>query len=194
MAPLSPSSPLHSDLNSLSLLSPGMHGQLQDEDLTLTLGDDSFDGEEQEDGTERLQQPVFGSSAAGGAREQQTKAKADVAFGGSMGVLSPVPSSSLPSPLPPPPAATPSARLARESEEDADLDVDYELLEGGEGAGEGSGITEEERKRIVQLREERDGLRSMNRTLEGLLSGLKGMEGKLQVSRPSLSLGTLDWD
>lgn len=155
-----------------------MLGQLQDEDLTLTLGDDSFDGDEQEgEQTERMQQPVFGSSAGG---REQSKAKADVAFGGSMGVLSPAPSS-LPSPLPPPVASTPSARRARE-DEDADLDVDYELLDGGGEAGEGSGITEEERKRIVQLREERDGLRGMNRTLEGLLQGLRGMEGKLQVS------------
>lgn len=188
MAPLSPSSPLHSQLeSSLSLLSPGMHGQLQDEDLTLTLGDDSFDQYSGDDQTERLQQPVFGSSSnasASGGAGAQSKSKADVAFGGSMGVLSPA---SLPSPLPPVagPSSTPSARRAREEEEDADLDVDYELLEGGEG-GEGSGITEEERKRIVQLREERDGLRGMNRTLEGLLNGLKGMEGKLQVGTVQL--------
>lgn len=175
--------PLHSQLSDLSL-DAGSHGALQDEDLTLTLGDDSFDQQydDQDDDTEeqRLPPPVGLGGSAGAGSSGGT----DVAFGGSMGALPP-PSLPSPSRAGPGSSTTPgrsSNERTTEDEGDADSDLDLDLLaEGGEG-GEGSGISEEERKRIVELREERDGLRGMNRTLEGLLAGLRGMDSKLKVS------------
>lgn len=97
---------------------------------------------------------------------------------------------SLPSPSPAAaPATTPARKgAAAAGEHDQDADVDLDLLEGAEGA-EGSGITEEEKKRIIELREERDGLRGMNRTLEGLLTALRGMDSKLKVRRTPWMLG-----
>lgn len=45
-----------------------------------------------------------------------------------------------------------------------------------------TGFTEEEVTRLLELREERNGLRGINKAFEGVLRDLKGVEGKLEVS------------
>ncbi|KAM0786026.1 hypothetical protein ACM66B_006841 [Microbotryomycetes sp. NB124-2] len=169
--------PLSSHLARMSL----SHGALQDEDLTLTLPDDDDTINHDADG-------------GGGGREQQV-GRNEVAFGGSMGV---VPTSQRYDQLGSAEATTPRATkgtaatagaradattpinsgAAARYDDDDELQQDYE---DDDIDVEGADVTEDEKKRIAELRDERDGLRVMNKTLKGLLSGLQGVDAKLQV-------------
>ncbi|KAK4053630.1 hypothetical protein OIO90_003869 [Microbotryomycetes sp. JL221] len=163
------------------------HGALQDEDLTLSLGgdDDTLDL--------TAQQPSRTYPAAPGASSHE------VAFGGSMGVVQTqqlyddnranVYGNAAEATTPrgagkarfdatrtTPGTATKGSASTDAVENDYDYeedDVDVDL--------ESNDLSEEDRRRIVELRDERDGLRTMNRTLRSLLGGLEGMDIKLQT-------------
>lgn len=76
----------------------------------------------------------------------------------------------------PKPATKPhSSDAARDyaNEQAEDDDIDYD----------NNDWSEEDKRRILELKAERDGLRVMNKTLADLLGGLHGMDVKLQVRR-----------
>lgn len=185
--------PLHSSLASMSLSTArgGGAGLLQDEDLTLTLGDDDEDEDsfEQEDRDDDAppRRDASSSKSTGVDVGVRSGPGSDVVFGGSMGVVSAAAGYGDPtkttttttaSDEQPATGTTANSRAAAVPQTyivDEDDDVDLE----GESAKDYSA---EEKKRILDLRDERDGLRGMNHVLGGLIGGLKEMEVKLQVS------------
>lgn len=223
---------LHSSLASLSIAGEGgstasssarggggttrSAGLLQDEDLTLTLGDDdtdflddddddgrgdeSFDQDRDHargDSSELSHNRVFrgqqDSALGGGGGAGGTKRlpQDDIAFGGSMGVVSAAGFGDVTLPGGDAGRATtgtdqhsgtagagPATAVAGATDSADAFDLDYDEDLDGE---EGSGMTEDEKKRILELREERDGLRTMNKTLGSLVLGLKAMDSRLQV-------------
>ncbi|BGP19992.1 hypothetical protein JCM10213v2_008123 [Rhodosporidiobolus nylandii] len=191
---------LNSQLRSLSL-SAGAGGNgggdgdfLQDEDLSLALGDgadDSFDlmsaqpsfstavrggAHGQDDGEEetlRLE-PSHAQSGAKGKQKQQDGAGAgkDVFFGGSMAAAQAgLPASKRFDPTFLSSATAPSSAPAADGAEGAEDEEDEENYEG---------YSEEEVKRIKELRMERDYVRGLNRVLEGVREALIRKEGEMQ--------------
>ncbi|KAK4048523.1 hypothetical protein OIV83_004691 [Microbotryomycetes sp. JL201] len=153
------------------------HGALQDEDLTLTIADDD---------------DTIGHSVSGAAMDDEdedrdarrTAERQEVAFGGSMGAVT---SQRLYSQQPV--QATPKAGKAQTAVRlDATTPVNPTVNPGYDASDDQDDLdmddpnaTEEEKRRIAELREERDGLRVMNKTLRELLGGLQGVDAKLQV-------------
>ncbi|GJN93951.1 hypothetical protein Rhopal_007010-T1 [Rhodotorula paludigena] len=204
----SSSAALHRNFDRLSLTddsaaassttaSSGGAGFLQDEDMSLALagGDDSFDF---------VQPPVGAGAGERGAPagdEEETlrfdggpgtaakgKAPAPEAeglfFGGSMASAQRGPSAS---------QRFAGAAVGSSVAGTAGVAADEVMLDGAvdeeEDDGESGmeGYTEEERERIVRLRDERDGLRGMNRVLDGMVGALRGMEGKMQAFESTIS-------
>lgn len=177
----------------------GAAGLLQDEDMSLAMGgddlDDSFglfnhpqslDDTEEADETERLdreeEKTVKMSHGAKGS------SGGGFEFGGSMAASTNTQPFSL--------STSTSTRQAQlqttprrrsedeggEAEEEQEQEEDELLIEGF------SSFSEEDQKRIRELRAERDELRGMNKILEQVVGSLKLTEGNMTVRFFSLSL------